>query len=70
MPVPLALFAEEASSYVPEGSAAKLRLQTIEAVLYTNHLGYLPEPWRTRLRDDSEGLSRERDELRRTVGYA
>ena len=70
VPVPLALFAEEASSYVPEGSAAKLRLQTIEAVLYTNHLGYLPEPWRTRLRDDSEGLSRERDELRRTVGYA
>ncbi|MBN1610918.1 MAG: ATP-binding protein [Polyangiaceae bacterium] len=65
--VPLDLFVDEASSYVPEGSAAKLRLQTLEAVLYTNHLSYLPEPWRSRLREDSDGLSRERDALRRTV---
>jgi SpoVK/Ycf46/Vps4 family AAA+-type ATPase len=63
-------FITEASNFVPEGSKSKLRLQTIEAVLYTNHLGYLPEPWRSRLRDDSAGLSREREELRRLVGYA
>jgi SpoVK/Ycf46/Vps4 family AAA+-type ATPase len=69
MAVSLALFAEEAESFVPEGSRTKLLLQTIEAVLYTNHLGYLPEPWRTRLRDDSNGLAREREELRRIVGY-
>ncbi|MBN2195896.1 MAG: ATP-binding protein [Polyangiaceae bacterium] len=67
--VPLALFAEEARAFVPEGSATKLRLQTLEAVLYTNHLGYLPEPWRTRLRDDPDGLAAEREALRRLVGY-
>ena len=60
----------EARNFVPEGSKTKLRLQTIEAVLYTNHLEYLPEPWQTRLRDDPDGLAREREELRRIVGYA
>jgi SpoVK/Ycf46/Vps4 family AAA+-type ATPase len=69
VPVPFATFAEEARSFVPEGSQSKLRLQTIEAVMYTNHLAYLPEPWRTRLRDDANGLSREREELRILVGY-
>ena len=59
----------EARNFVPEGSNAKLRLQTLEAVLYTNHLEYLPESWRARLRDDAEGLTREREELRRLVGY-
>jgi SpoVK/Ycf46/Vps4 family AAA+-type ATPase len=68
--VPFARFAEEAESFVPEGSHSKLRLQTIEAVLYTNHLGFLPEPWRSRLRDEPDALSREREELRRIVGYA
>jgi hypothetical protein len=67
--VPFAVFAEEAASFVPEGSKTKLRLQTIEAVMYTNHLAYLPEPWRSRLRDDPDGLSREREELRQIVGY-
>jgi len=62
--------ASEAKSFVPEGSNAKLRLQTLEAVLYTNHLEYLPESWRTRLRDDPDGLAREREELRRLVGYS
>jgi SpoVK/Ycf46/Vps4 family AAA+-type ATPase len=60
----------EAKSFVPEGSNAKLRLQTLEAVMYTNHLEYLPESWRARLRDDPDGLAREREELRRLVGYA
>ena len=46
------------------------KLQTIEAVLYTNHLGYLPEPWRSRLRDNPDGLTREREELCRSVGYS
>jgi SpoVK/Ycf46/Vps4 family AAA+-type ATPase len=59
----------EARNFVPESSNAKLRLQTLEAVLYTNHLEYLPESWRARLRDDAEGLAREREELRRLVGY-
>ncbi|GEM_PF-3283859 len=68
--VPVTLLGEEARAFVPEGSAAKLRLQTIEAVLYTNHLAYLPEPWRTRLRDDPDGLAAEREALRRVVGYA
>jgi len=63
-------FAHEAECFVPEGSKTKLRLQTIEAVMYTNHLGYLPEPWRSRLRDDPDGLSREREELRAIVGYS
>jgi SAM-dependent methyltransferase len=62
--------AAEAKSFVPEGSNAKLRLQTLEAVMYTNHLEYLPESWRARVRDDPDGLSREREELRRLVGYA
>jgi AAA+ superfamily predicted ATPase len=62
-------FANEAASFVPEGSQSKLRLQTIEAVMYTNHLAYLPDPWRTRLRDDPDGLSREREQLRVVVGY-
>jgi hypothetical protein len=62
--------AAEAKSFVPEGSNAKLRLQTLEAVMYTNHLEYLPESWRVRVRDDPDGLSREREELRRLVGYA
>jgi len=68
--VPMALFREEARSFVPEGSQAKLQLQTVEAVLYTNHLSYVPEPWRTRLKDDPEGLMREREDLRRRVGYS
>jgi SpoVK/Ycf46/Vps4 family AAA+-type ATPase len=68
--VPFAAFAAEGASYVPEGSQLKLRLQTIEAVMYTNHLGYLPEPWKTRLRDEPDGLSREREELRALVGYS
>jgi SpoVK/Ycf46/Vps4 family AAA+-type ATPase len=59
----------EARNFVPEGSNAKLRLQTIEAVLYTNHLEYLPEIWRQRLRDEPDELARERQELRRIVGY-
>jgi hypothetical protein len=68
--VPLSVFLDEARAFVPEGSLAKLQLQTIEAVLYTNHLSYLPEPWRSRLRDDPNGLTREREALRRLVGYA
>lgn len=67
--VPFTTFLEEAGSFVPEGSKSKLQLQTIEAVMYTNHLAYLPEPWRSRLRDDSDGLSREREQLRMLVGY-
>jgi hypothetical protein len=59
----------EAASFVPEGSNAKLRLQTLEAVLYTNHLDYLPEPWRTRVKDAPEELAREREALRKIVGY-
>jgi AAA+ superfamily predicted ATPase len=70
VPVPFARFAEEAQNFVPEGSHSKLRLQTLEAVLYTNHLGYLPEPWRSRLRDEPDALAREREELRRIVGYS
>jgi len=69
IPVTFSQFAHEAACFVPEGSKTKLRLQTIEAVMYTNHLAYLPEPWRTRLRDDPDGLSREREELRAIVGY-
>jgi SpoVK/Ycf46/Vps4 family AAA+-type ATPase len=68
--VTLAELAHEAKSFVPEGSNAKLRLQTLEAVLYTNHLEDLPASWRERLRDDPDGLAREREELRRLVGYA
>jgi hypothetical protein len=68
--VKLAELAEEAKNFVPEGSNAKLRLQTLEAILYTNHLQYLPEAWRERVRDDPDGLAREREELRRLVGYA
>lgn len=67
--VPFKTFLEEAASFVPEGSKNKLQLQTIEAVMYTNHLGYLPEPWKSRLRDDPDGLSREREVLRALVGY-
>jgi SpoVK/Ycf46/Vps4 family AAA+-type ATPase len=67
--VPLELFAAEAKSFVPEGSSSKLLLQTLEAVLYTNHLAYLPEPWRSRLETDPDGLSEEREALRRKVGY-
>ncbi|RLB62853.1 MAG: hypothetical protein DRI90_08120 [Deltaproteobacteria bacterium] len=69
VPVKFSQFAHEAECFVPEGSKTKLRLQTIEAVMYTNHLDYLPEPWCTRLRDDPDGLSREREELRAIVGY-
>jgi hypothetical protein len=39
-------------------------------VLYTNHLEYLPEPWRTRLKEAPEELAREREVLRKIVGYA
>jgi SpoVK/Ycf46/Vps4 family AAA+-type ATPase len=67
--VPFELFAEEARSLVPEGSQSKLRLQTLEAVLFTNHTGYLPEPWRSRLRDDPDSLVEERERLRLRVGY-
>jgi AAA+ superfamily predicted ATPase len=67
--VPFELFAEEARNFVPEGSQSKLLLQTLEAVLYTNHLAYLPEPWRSRVEGDFDALSREREELRRLVGY-
>jgi SpoVK/Ycf46/Vps4 family AAA+-type ATPase len=68
--VRLGELAGEAKNFVPESSNAKLRLQTLEAVLYTNHLEYLPEAWKKRLRDDPDGLAREREELRRLVGYA
>jgi hypothetical protein len=67
--VPIEVFGEEAKSFVPEGSSSKLLLQTLEAVLYTNHLAYLPEPWRSRLENDPDGLSEEREALRRKVGY-
>jgi hypothetical protein len=67
--VPFTTFLEEVASFVPEGSKSKLQLQTIEAVMYTNHLAYLPEPWKSRLRDDPDGLSREREQLRVLVGY-
>ncbi|MEZ4230279.1 MAG: ATP-binding protein [Polyangiaceae bacterium] len=70
LPVPIEMFEHQARCYVPEGNQTKLLLQTIEAVLYTNHLEYLPEPWRSRLRDDAAGLSREREDLQRLVGYA
>jgi hypothetical protein len=69
VPVTVAQLRYEAENYVPEGSASKLRLQTIEAVLYTNHLSYLPEVWRERLKSDPDGLSAEREHLRRVVGY-
>ena len=68
--VELAELGHEVYNFVPEGSNAKLRLQTLEAVLYTNHLEYLPEAWRTRLKNEADELSRERAELRRRVGYA
>jgi SpoVK/Ycf46/Vps4 family AAA+-type ATPase len=68
--VELPELAHEVHNFVPEGSNAKLRLQTLEAVLYTNHLEYLPEAWRSRLKNEAEELSRERAELRRRVGYA
>jgi SpoVK/Ycf46/Vps4 family AAA+-type ATPase len=68
--VKLAELAHEAKNFVPEGSNTKLRLQTLEAVMYTNHLEYLPAAWRDRLRDDPDGLAREREELRRLVGYS
>jgi SpoVK/Ycf46/Vps4 family AAA+-type ATPase len=67
--VPIEVLGEEAKSFVPEGSSSKLLLQTLEAVLYTNHLAYLPEPWRSRLATDPDGLSEEREALRRKVGY-
>jgi hypothetical protein len=67
--VPFDTFLEEARCFIPEGSKSKLQLQTIEAVLYTNHLGYLPEPWKSRLRNAPDGLSREREQLRTVVGY-
>jgi SpoVK/Ycf46/Vps4 family AAA+-type ATPase len=67
--VALTLFAEEARSFVPEGSQSKLLLQTLEAVLFTNHTGYLPEPWRSRLANDPDGLAQERQLLRQRVGY-
>jgi hypothetical protein len=67
--VPFSVFCEEARNYVPEGSLVKQRLQTIEAVLYTNDLSYLPEPWRSRLRENPDGLAREREELAKLVGY-
>jgi hypothetical protein len=38
-------------------------------VMYTNHLEYLPEAWRERLRDEPDELARERESLRRLVGY-
>jgi SpoVK/Ycf46/Vps4 family AAA+-type ATPase len=69
VPVPLDLFADEARNFVPEGARSKLLLQTLEAVLYANHLAYLPEPWRSRLANDPDGLSQERDALRKLVGY-
>ncbi len=68
--VRFSIFESEAANFVPEGSKTKLQLQTIEAVLYTNHLSYLPDSWRARLRDDPDGLSREREQLRQIVGYA
>lgn len=67
--VPLELFISEARSFVPDGSRNKLLLQTLEAVLYTNHLAYLPEPWRSRLANDPDGLAEEREVLRKRVGY-
>lgn len=67
--VPIEVFAGEAAAYVGEGSEAKITLQTIEAVLYTNHLDYLPEPWRSRVAEDRDGLNQRRRELRRLVGY-
>lgn len=66
---PIEVFAEEVRSFVPEGSSSKLLLQTLEAVLYTNHLAYLPEPWRSRLETEPDALSEEREALRRKVGY-
>ena len=68
--VELAELSHEVHNFVPEGSNAKLRLQTLEAVLYTNHLEYLPEAWRSRLKNEADELSRGRAELRRRVGYA
>jgi SpoVK/Ycf46/Vps4 family AAA+-type ATPase len=67
--VPFELFAYEVQNFVPEGSRSKLLLQTLEAVLYTNHLAYLPEPWRSRLEHDPDGLAAEREALRMRVGY-
>lgn len=67
--VPFEVFADELTSFVPDGSRSKLLLQTIEAVLFTNHLSYLPEPWRSRLANDPDGLAEEREVLRRRVGY-
>ena len=68
--VSLSRLKEEAQSYVPDGSSAKLRLQTIEAVMYTNHLNYLPSPWKERLRDEPDSLALERSALRAQVGYS
>ncbi len=46
------------------------RLRTRNAVLYTKHLEYLAQAWRSRLDNEAVELSRERTELRRRVGYA
>lgn len=60
---------EEARNYVPEGSQSKLLLQTIEAVLYTNRLSYLPNSWAEKLRDAPDELNAQREKLRQLVGY-
>ncbi len=59
----------EGSNYVPDGTDQKLRLQTLEAVLYTNHLEYLPPSWRAKVTESPELLAQERAQLRRDVGY-
>ncbi len=67
--VSVELLREEAQNYVPEGSKSKLLLQTIEAVLYTNRLSYLPTAWADKLKHAPDELSAERERLRRLVGY-
>lgn len=59
----------EGGDYVVDGTDSKIQLQILEAVLYTNHLKYLPELWRERVRHAPEELALERARLRRELGY-
>jgi SpoVK/Ycf46/Vps4 family AAA+-type ATPase len=69
VPVAFETMRAEGKNYVPDGTDSKLKLQTLEAVLYTNHLEYLPEIWRGKLASAPESLALERAKLRREVGY-
>lgn len=59
----------EGRDYVVDGTDGKIQLQILDAVLYTNHLQYLPEPWRERVSRAPEELALLRARLRRELGY-